>query len=114
MIEALAIGQSWDNDARVVLFVRLVEGVALDEDLIKRIKTQIRASEIYALDDVSGLANRYGAGLTSGLTIADIEAWPDILQAVTEEDIIAAAKRVFDRRKAVTGFVRTETEEVTQ
>ena len=54
------------------------------------------------------------AGLTSGLTIADIEAWPDILQAVTEEDIIAAAKRVCDRRKAVTGFVRTETEEVTQ
>ena len=42
VIEALAIGQSWDNDARVVLFVRLVEGVALDEDLIKRIKTQIR------------------------------------------------------------------------
>ena len=42
VIEALAIGQSWDNDARVVLFVRLVDGVELDEDLIKRIKTQIR------------------------------------------------------------------------
>ncbi len=88
------------------------EGV--DPEKLERIKTQIRASEIYALDDPRALANRYGSGLTSGLTIADIEAWPDILQAVTEEDIIAAAQKVFDRRKAVTGFVRTASTEVTQ
>ena len=51
------------------------------------------------------MAHRYGAGLTSGLTIADIEAWPSILDAVTEDDIIAAAHKVFDRRNAVTGYV---------
>ncbi len=89
----------------------LEEGV--DADKLERIKTQIRASEIYALDNISGLANRYGSGLTSGLTVEDIQAWPDVLQAVTEEDILAAARRVFDRRQAVTGFVRTA-EEVTQ
>ena len=71
----------------------LEEGVDAGE--LDRIKTQIRASEIYALDDISGLANRYGAGLTQGLTIEDIEAWPDILMAVTEDDILAAARRVF-------------------
>jgi len=42
IIEALAIGQEWDNDVRVVLFVRLRPGVTLDTDLEKRIKTQIR------------------------------------------------------------------------
>ncbi|WP_420562753.1 acetoacetate--CoA ligase [Thalassobaculum sp.] len=42
VMEALVIGQDWDNDVRVVLFVRLAEGVALDEDLIKSIKTRIR------------------------------------------------------------------------
>ncbi|PLX36091.1 MAG: acetoacetate--CoA ligase [Hyphomicrobiales bacterium] len=42
VIEALAIGQQWDDDVRVVLFVRLADGVALDEDLTKRIKTNIR------------------------------------------------------------------------
>ncbi|WP_239024992.1 acetoacetate--CoA ligase [Rhodoligotrophos defluvii] len=42
VIEAIAIGQDWDGDVRVVLFVRLREGVALSEDLVKRIKTQIR------------------------------------------------------------------------
>ena len=30
--EALCIGQDWDDDVRVVLFVRLAEGVALDDD----------------------------------------------------------------------------------
>ncbi|MGU3493521.1 acetoacetate--CoA ligase [Xanthobacteraceae bacterium A53D] len=42
VMESVAIGQDWDNDVRVVLFVRLREGVTLDADLEKRIKTQIR------------------------------------------------------------------------
>lgn len=41
IVEALAIGQSWDNDTRVVLFVILAEGVALDDDLAARIKRNI-------------------------------------------------------------------------
>ncbi|MGM4908411.1 acetoacetate--CoA ligase [Rhizobium sp. 768_B6_N1_8] len=40
--EALCIGQDWDDDVRVVLFVRLAPGVTLSEDLIKAIKTRIR------------------------------------------------------------------------
>jgi len=99
-----------DLDRAIAEF--LEEGV--DADKLERIKTQIRASEIYSLDNASGLANRYGAGLASGLSIEDIEAWPDILQAVTEDDILAAARKVFDRRKAVTGHVRSTPEEVTQ
>ena len=40
--EALCIGQDWDNDVRVVLFVRLAEGVSLDDALKARIKAKIR------------------------------------------------------------------------
>ncbi|MGE3869596.1 MAG: acetoacetate--CoA ligase, partial [Pseudorhodoplanes sp.] len=43
VLEAIAIGQDWDNDVRVVLFVRLKEGVALDEALRERIRKKIRA-----------------------------------------------------------------------
>jgi acetoacetyl-CoA synthetase len=42
VIEALAIGQDWDNDVRVVLFVRLREGVVLDDTLQQAIRTRIR------------------------------------------------------------------------
>jgi acetoacetyl-CoA synthetase len=40
--EALCIGQEWDEDVRVVLFVRLAPGVTLTDDLVKAIKTRIR------------------------------------------------------------------------
>ncbi|MEZ5586782.1 MAG: acetoacetate--CoA ligase [Sedimenticolaceae bacterium] len=42
VLESLVIGQRWDNDVRVVLFVRLREGLRLDEALIDRIRTQVR------------------------------------------------------------------------
>ena len=42
VLEALCIGQEWDNDVRVILFVRLADGVTLDEGLQKAIRTKIR------------------------------------------------------------------------
>ncbi len=42
VMEALVIGQEWDNDTRVVLFVRLREGGVLSEELVKEIKLRIR------------------------------------------------------------------------
>jgi acetoacetyl-CoA synthetase len=42
VLEALCVGQSWDGDVRVVLFVRLRDGIALDDALVRRIKAQIR------------------------------------------------------------------------
>jgi acetoacetyl-CoA synthetase len=40
--EAICIGQDWDGDVRVVLFVRLAAGVVLDEALEKKIRAKIR------------------------------------------------------------------------
>jgi len=42
VVESLVVSQLWDQDERVVLFVRLREGVNLDEALIARIREQIR------------------------------------------------------------------------
>jgi acetoacetyl-CoA synthetase len=42
VVESLAIGQRWDNDTRIVLFVRLRPGLALDAALEDRIRSQIR------------------------------------------------------------------------
>lgn len=88
-------------DAAVSAF--LENGV--DPERLEALRTQLKAGEIYARDDVGGLARRYGAALTSGLTVEDVQAWPDVLQAVTAEDILAAAERVLDRNQSVTGWV---------
>jgi len=44
VVESLVIGQDWQNDVRVVLFVKLREGMALDDALCARIREQVRAN----------------------------------------------------------------------
>ena len=44
VVESLVIGQDWQRDVRVVLFVKLREGLTLDEDLTTRIRQTIRAN----------------------------------------------------------------------
>lgn len=76
VLEALAIGQTWDNDVRVVLFVRLAEGATLDEALEKRIKTQIRSgasprhvpAKIVAVADIP----RTKSGKITELAVRDV------------------------------------------
>ena len=76
----------------------------VDAEQLERIKFQIRASEIYAQDNVDAIANRYGRALTSGLTVEDVQAWPDVLDAVTAEDIMQAAT-LLRREASVTGWL---------
>ena len=42
VVESIAIGQEWDGDVRVILFVKLREGLVLDGELEARIKRAIR------------------------------------------------------------------------
>jgi acetoacetyl-CoA synthetase len=44
VMESIVIGQDWKGDVRVVLFVRLRDGLALDEALTRRVKELIRAN----------------------------------------------------------------------
>jgi len=83
----------------------------IDPERMESIRTQLRASEVYALDNTQGLARRYGVALSQGLTVEDVQAWPDILQSVTAEDIKAVAEKVLDRRQSVTGWVAPSQEE---
>ena len=42
VLESLVVGQDWERDVRLVLFVRLAEGLTLDGALAGRIRRQIR------------------------------------------------------------------------
>jgi acetoacetyl-CoA synthetase len=42
VVESLVIGQEWQGDVRVVLFVKLQEGMSLEDPLVAKIKQQIR------------------------------------------------------------------------
>jgi acetoacetyl-CoA synthetase len=74
--EALCIGQDWEGDVRVVLFVRLAPGVALGADIEKRIRTQIRVgasprhvpAKIVAVADIP----RTKSGKITELAVRDV------------------------------------------
>ncbi|MCC7319950.1 MAG: insulinase family protein [Rubellimicrobium sp.] len=94
-------------DAALARF--LDEGVDLAR--FERLRTQLRAAEIYARDNVTGLALRYGAALASGLSVKDVQDWPAILQSVTEADVMRVARAVLDPDHSVTVQVVHESEE---
>jgi acetoacetyl-CoA synthetase len=74
--EALCIGQDWEGDVRVVLFVRLAEGVTIDEALEKKIKAKIRSgasprhvpAKIIAVADIP----RTKSGKITELAVRDV------------------------------------------
>jgi len=88
-------------DAAVDGFI--AEGVSPEE--LERGKTRLVAEAVYAQDNQASLARWYGASLATGQTIADVQAWPARIEAVTAEQVIEAAKTWLDRRRAVTGFL---------
>ena len=95
-------------DAAVAGFMK--DGV--DAEQLERIKQQVRAEQIYARDNADSVDNRYGSALAIGLSVQDVQDWPDVLEAVTADDIMQAAKDVFNREASVTGWLMRE--EVTE
>ena len=76
-----------------------------DPAQLERVKTQVRAAQVYAQDSAHGRAYDYGQGLSIGLKIEDVNDWPEILAAVTPDDIRAAAELVLDSKADVTGWL---------
>lgn len=95
------------EEAEAALDTALADFIAEGPDpaAFDRIRTQIRAAEIYARDNIRGLAQAYGEELTVGLSIKDVQDWDDVLSAVTMEDVQAIAAKVLDRNKAVTAWL---------
>jgi acetoacetyl-CoA synthetase len=76
VLEAIAIGQDWDNDVRVVLFVRLAEGAVCDAGLQDKIRKKIRSgasprhvpAKIVAVADIP----RTKSGKITELAVRDV------------------------------------------
>jgi zinc protease len=86
---------------------RLIEeGVSEEEvDIAKR---RMIAQSVYARDSLNTGPRVFGRALTTGQTVADVEDWPDRIEAVTVEQVNAAARAVFDERSSATGILLPE------
>ena len=84
----------------------LRDGVTEDE--VARIKSRMLADAVYARDSLSTGARVLGEALAIGLTVEDVEAWPERISAVTKEQVDAAARAVLDGNHSVTALLLSE------
>lgn len=71
----------------------LAEGVTAEE--LATAKRRMLARAAYALDGLAGPARALGMALTTGRSADEVEAWPARIDAVTAEEVRAAAGAVF-------------------
>jgi zinc protease len=97
-------GQSLDaveQGLDAVLATLLKDGVTDDE--MKQAKLVMKAGTVYARDSLTGAARLFGTAICTGVSVEEVEAWPQQVAAVTADQVLAAARYVFDERRSVTG-----------
>ena len=82
------------------IYLVLKDGVTQEE--IDAAKIRLQRSAIFAKDSVTAPARIVGSALATGRRINDIEDWPNKISNVTRDDVIAAAKWVFNVKRSLT------------
>lgn len=72
---------------------------------LERAKNRVRKAVIYERDSQTSLARRYGAAISTGLTIADVDSYPDRIEKVTPESVAAVARKYLQAKRSVTGYL---------
>lgn len=93
-----------DLDAALTGEIAQVAKAGFTEAEVAAAKERMRRQAILARDSIEAPARVFGAALTTGQTITDVEAWPDRIAAVTAEAATAALRRVVEK-PGVTGWL---------
>ena len=95
-----------ESEFDAVLADVIADGVTQEE--LERARSRLIASTVYALDSQGQLARMFGVALTNGRTVEDVVNWTDRIEAVTGEDVQAAAREVLAIERSVTGILLPE------
>jgi zinc protease len=90
---------------------RVVDAVLHDgmsEDEIGLAKRRLVAAAIYSRDSLASGPRIYGSTLATGGTLADVDAWPARIAAVTRDQVMDAARAVLDDSRSVTSLLLPE------
>jgi zinc protease len=86
------------------VIVELRQGGVTQGEL-DRARSAYLAEFIYTQDSQSRMARHYGWKLATGMTIADVEAWPERLKRVTVESVRDVARKYLVENSSVTGIL---------
>lgn len=72
---------------------------------VARAKARMAARLAFAKDSPMSAARAVGTSLASGISLDDIENWPDAVARVTPEQVRAAARKLFTEASSATGIL---------
>ena len=72
---------------------------------LDRARASYIAEFVYTSDSQSRMARHYGWRLATGMSVEDVEAWPDRLNRVTVDDVREAARKYLVDKNSVTGYL---------
>ena len=98
------------EDALDEILADLIETGPTEAEL-ERIRRVMRASRIFGQDSVASQARLYGGALALGLSVADVQGWQDVVDAVTPADVQAVAREHLRLERSVTGWLRKPQQE---
>ena len=83
---------------------RFLENGVTAED-VAHAQSRLQAEQIYLGDSLDEIAGIMGKFMSDGQTLNDIVAWPERIAAVTPQDVMATAKRIFKESPHVSGVL---------
>jgi zinc protease len=92
-----------ENKIKEILANILRDGINKKE--VERAKKRMRDKAIYDRDSLTAGARALGEALAVGLSVEYVETWPDRIGTVTKQEVIAAAKAVFNINRSVTSLL---------
>ena len=95
------------EEAMEAVLREVVEGGVTEEE-IKRAKDGMLAEVVYARNSLSTGARVLGEALAIGLSIEDVEEWPERIQSVTKTQIDKVAREVLSGDSAVTALLLSD------
>ena len=97
-------GVSFDTlETAMDQIIRSMATAAPEAGEFERAKTRLVAEYTYQQDNQFQLAQDYGQSIMIGLTIADVEDWPNRIRAVTPADVQRVARTHLLKEESVTG-----------
>ena len=78
---------------------------------LERSRTGLLAASVYARDSLFTSPRIFGDALTSGLSVEQVESWPDEVRAVKMKDVMSAGRAVLKMAHSVTGLLLPEEKE---
>jgi zinc protease len=87
-------------------------GVTQEE--LDRARAGLLAEYVYSSDSISRMARQYGWRLSTGLSIEDIEDWPNRIKAVTVDDCLKVAREYLVDENSVTGILKPSQEQTSR